>query len=214
MCGNGGRCIARFAVLNGISGAQTRFIEHGNKYFAEVFSAEKVKLHFPDPDEVVPSKKIPLDGKLIDAVYVYPGNEHVVLTSGSGFEKVDSADLITIGRKIRYNSDIFPNGTNVNLIERIGEDKIRMRTYERGVEDETLACGTGAIASAMTASLRYEMKSPVSILTTSKETLMVSFDEKDSGFSNVVLEGSARVVFQGKVLYDEKNNKIMDLYLT
>ena len=197
MCGNGGRCIARFAVLNGICKPQMQFIAHDHKYSAEVFDAEKVRLHFPVPEEIVPSKKVPVDEELLDVTYVHPNTDHTILTSGTGFEKVDSADLITLARKIRYNFGIFPRGTNVNIIQQIGENKIRMRTYERGVENETLACGTGAVASAITAALRYEMKSPVEILTTSKETLMVSFDKKIR-FSNLVLEGSARIVFQGK----------------
>jgi diaminopimelate epimerase len=217
MCGNGGRCIARFAVLNGICKPQMQFIAHDHKYSAEVFNAERVRLHFPVPEEIIPSKKVPVDGQLLDVTYVHPNTDHTILTSGTGFEKVDSADLITLARKIRYNVDIFPRGTNVNLIEQIprtgssiDKNKIRMRTYERGVENETLACGTGAVASAITASLRYGMRSPVEILTTSGETLTVSFERNESRFSNLVLEGSARVVFHGKILYDEEKHKILD----
>jgi diaminopimelate epimerase len=212
MCGNGGRCIARFAVLNGICKPETNFVAHGRNYSAEVFDADKVRLHFPIPEEIVPSKKIPVNGKILDATYVHPNTDHVILTDGFG--GVDAADLITLARKIRYNFDIFPRGTNVNLIEKKGEDKIRMRTYERGVENETLACGTGAVASAIAASLRFNMRSPVEILTTSKESLIVSFERNKEKFSNIVLEGSARIVFQSKILYDEKNHKILDFDLT
>jgi len=212
MCGNGGRCIARFAVLNGISKSKTNFVAHGHDYSAEVFDADKVRLHFPVPEEIVPSKKILIDGKVLDATYVHPNTDHTILTVG--FEKVDTVDLITLARKIRYNFDVFPSGTNVNIIEKRGDNRIRMRTYERGVENETLACGTGAVASAIAASLRYDINSPIEILTTSKETLIVSFERNKEKFSNIVLEGSARVVFQGKILYDEKNHKIIDLYFT
>ncbi|HUI31267.1 MAG TPA: diaminopimelate epimerase [Candidatus Acidoferrales bacterium] len=209
MCGNGGRCIARFAVLNGICKPRTNFIAHGCDYSAEVIDADKVKLHFPVPEEITPSKKIPVDGKLFDAVYVHPNTDHTVLIEGFG--RIDAADLTTLARKIRYNFDIFPRGTNVDLIEKKDGSKIRMRTYERGVENETLACGTGAVASAIAASVRYDMQSPIEIITTSKEILTVHFERNKEKFSNIVLEGSARVVFQGKILYDEKNNKIMDL---
>ncbi len=209
MCGNGGRCIARFAFLNGICKPQMNFVAHGHNYSAEVFDANKVKLHFPAPEEIIASKKISVDGKTLDVTYVHPNTDHTILTNG--VENVDAADLITLARKIRYNFDMFPNGTNVNLIEKRGNDKIRMRTYERGVENETLACGTGAVASAIAASLRYDMHSPIEIVTTSKETLVVSFEKDKGKFSNIILEGSARVVFQGKIFYDEKNNKILDL---
>ncbi|MCL5267689.1 MAG: diaminopimelate epimerase [Bacteroidetes bacterium] len=211
MCGNGGRCIARFAVLNGICKPTMHFTAHGGSYAAEVFGHDKVRLHLPDPDKVTPSMKIPLGSQFLDATYVHPNTDHVVLTSGGGFDKVDSADLLALARKVRYNFEIFPKGTNVNLIEKIAENKIRMRTYERGVENETLACGTGAVASAITSSIRYGVQSPVSILTTGGETLKVSFDRTNNRFSNIVLEGSARVVFQGKVLYNEQNHKVLDL---
>lgn len=211
MCGNGGRCIARFAVLNGICKPQTRFIAHGHMYAAEVFDADKVMLHFPDPEEILPSKKVPLGSQFVDATYVHPNTDHTVLTSGSGFDRVETADLVSLARKIRYNFEFFPRGTNVNLIEEIGDNRIRMRTYERGVENETLACGTGAVASAITAALRYDLHSPVEILTTSGETLRVFFERKAQQFSSLILEGSARIVFQGKVFYDEQNHKILDL---
>jgi diaminopimelate epimerase len=209
MCGNGGRCIARFAVLNGISKPQVNFIAHGHNYSAEVFDADKVKLHFPIPEVIIASKKVPVDRTTLNATFVHPNTDHTVLTDGFG--EVDSADLITLARKIRYNFDVFPHGTNVNLIERRGDHRIRMRTYERGLEGETLACGTGSVASAIAASLRYDMLSPIEILATSGEILIVTFERDKEEFSNIVLEGSARVVFQGKILYDEKNHKIMDL---
>ena len=209
MCGNGGRCIARFAVLEGICQSKMNFIAHGHNYSAEVFDADKVKLHFPVPEELIPSKKIAVDGKNFDAVFVHPNTDHIILTDG--FDNIEAADLITLARNIRYNKELFPHGTNVNLIEKRGVRKIRMRTYERGVEDETLACGTGAVASAIAASLRFAMNSPIEILTTSKETLTVYFEKTPERYSNIVLEGSARVVFTGKIIYDEKNQRILDL---
>ncbi len=211
MCGNGGRCIARFAFLNGICKSPTGFTAHGKHYSAEIFDDSKVRLHLPDPEKVVPSMKIPLGNQTLDATFVHPNTDHTVLTSGTGFDRVDSADLTGLARKIRYNSDVFPKGTNVNLIEKTGKDEIRMRTYERGVENETLACGTGAVASAITSAIRYSLASPVKIRTSGGEILTVSFDRKGERFSNVILEGSARVVFQGKILYNEENHKILDL---
>ncbi len=211
MCGNGGRCIARFAVLNGICKPQMRFVAHGGSYSAEVFDDRKVRLHLPDPDKVTPSIRIPLDDQQVDATYVHPNTDHVVLTGGSGFDKVDSSDLIGLARKIRYNLELFPRGTNVNLIEKISEEGVRMRTYERGVENETLACGTGAVASAVTSAIRYSMSSPVRIKTSGGEVLTVSFERNNNRFSKIVLEGSARVVFQGKILYNEADHKVLDL---
>ncbi len=211
MCGNGGRCISRFAVLNGVCGSPMKFIAHGGEYSAEVISDRAVRLHFPDPDKIVPSLEIPLGPRRFGATYVHPNTDHTVITSGEAFEKVDTADLNGIARKVRFNLELFPKGTNVNLIEKQGHNAIRMRTYERGVEDETLACGTGAVASAITASLRYGMTSPVEIKTSGGETLSVYFEREGENFTNLVLEGAATVVFKSKVAYDENNRKIVDL---
>lgn len=211
MCGNGGRCIARFALLKKISGKTTRFAAHGRIYSAEVFDDNKVRLHLPDPEKIVKSLKIPVGSKELDATYVRPNTDHTVLTSGEGFDHVEKADLVALARKIRFNFGIFPKGTNVNIIEKTGPNAIRMRTYERGVENETLACGTGAVACAITSSLRYNMISPVEILTAGGETLKVYFDRKADTFSNLVLEGSARVVFEGRIKYDEQTHKLLDL---
>lgn len=210
MCGNGGRCISRFAVLNGICGSPVKFAAHGRNYSAEVIDNRKVRLHLPDPDSVTPAIEIPIGTHRVEATYVHPNTDHTVLLSGSGFDRVDTADLVSIARKIRYNFELFPKGTNVNLVEQDGGNRIRMRTYERGVENETLACGTGAVASAITAAIRYGMTSPVEIRTSGGEILKVYFEKSGDHFSKLVLEGDATVVFRGKVLYDERAHKIVD----
>lgn len=210
MCGNGGRCISRFAVLSGVCKSPMSFTAHGGNYSAEVFSDRKVRLHLPDPDSVAPIIEVPVNGRRYEATYVHPNTDHTVLLNGGVFETVDSADLIGISRKIRYNLELFPKGTNVNLIEQEGVGRIRMRTYERGVENETLACGTGAVASAITAAIRYGMNSPVEIHTSGGEIMKVYFERSGERFSNLILEGSATVVFKSKVFYDETSNSIID----
>lgn len=211
MCGNGGRCIARYAVLKDICRSPMKFTAHGGEYSAEVVDDRKVRLHLPDPDRVVPSVDVPIGTRHFEATYVHPNTDHAVLLGGTAFDRVDSADLVAIARKIRYNFEVFPRGTNVNLIEQDGDNTIRMRTYERGVENETLACGTGAVACAITASIRYGMTSPVEIRTTGGELLKVYFEKNGDHFAKLVLEGSATVVFKGKVLYNELSHTISDL---
>ena len=210
MCGNGGRCISRFALLNGICGSPMKFAAHGRDYSAEVIDDRKVRLHLPDPDSVTPALEVPIGAHRVEATYVHPNTDHTVLLSGNGFDRVDTADLVSIARKIRYNFELFPKGTNVNLVEQDGSNRIKMRTYERGVENETLACGTGAVASAITAAIRYGMISPVEIRTGGGEILKVYFEKSGDHFSKLVLEGDATVVFRGKVLYDERTHKIVD----
>lgn len=211
MCGNGGRCISRFAVLNGVCKSPMKFTAHGGNYSAELVGGRKVRLHLPDPESITPSLEVPVGAKHCDATYVHPNTDHTVLLNGSAFDTVDSADLIGISKKIRYNFELFPKGTNVNLIEQEGDNRIRMRTYERGVENETLACGTGAVACAITAAIKLGMISPVEIHTTGGEIMKVYFGRSGDRFSKLVLEGNTTIVFRGKVLYDERKHELVDL---
>lgn len=212
MCGNGGRCIARYASLKGISSSHVKFVAHGKTYTANVFGSNEVRLNLPDPDKIIPDLVIPVGNKLENAVYVYPNTDHTVLFQEEGFDDIESTDIVLIGRLIRYNFEVFPKGTNVNLVAKIGDNKIRMRTYERGVENETLACGTGSVASAIGASLKYGMKSPIEVKTTGGETLRVYFNRNGSNFSNVSIEGSAVVLFETSVTFDPDANMIVDRF--
>jgi len=212
MCGNGGRCVARYAYLKGISSRSPKFAAHGQIYTAEVFDSNKVRLHLPSPDKIIPELPVPIGAKLENTVYVYPNTDHTVLFKGEAFQDIESIDIVSFARGIRYNFEIFPQGTNVNLVEKIGDNKIRMRTYERGVENETLACGTGSVACAIGASLKYGMKSPIDVKTTGGEILRVYFDRDGLSFSNISLEGSAVVLFETNVIYDQNLNVIVDRF--
>jgi len=110
---------------------------------------------------------------------------------------LDGIDVSGIGRRIRYHRHFAPAGTNVNFVEVVGGRSIRVRTYERGVEAETLACGTGSVASALVFAWRSGTDGPVAVQTKSKETLRVSFRREGDSFSDVWLQGKAYVVCQG-----------------
>jgi len=112
---------------------------------------------------------------------------------------MSTLDVIRLGREIRYHRAFKPDGTNVNFIEVAGANSIRIRTYERGVEDETLACGTGSIASALVASMIWKMRNPVTVIPRSGRRLQVLFDMKEGGFTNIRLKGPAEVTFSGFV---------------
>jgi diaminopimelate epimerase len=101
------------------------------------------------------------------------------------------------GRKIRHHPDLAPEGANANLIHRLGPDRIRMRTWERGVEAETLACGTGAVASAIVAVTRRLVSQPVQVVTSSSRTLTVSWEQDGDSARNIHLTGEARFVARG-----------------
>jgi diaminopimelate epimerase len=113
--------------------------------------------------------------------------------------KIEEADVRRDGAAIRHHKMFSPNGTNVNFIEKRGPKKIAIRTYERGVEDETLACGTGIVASALMFSASEKSSSPITVLTRGGDELQVGFDKVDEAFRNVTLTGPAEFVFEGTI---------------
>ena len=120
-----------------------------------------------------------------------------------GFLLADKIDIGTgRGKEIRFHRDFAPEGANANFITCIGEDEIAIRTYERGVEDETLACGTGSIAAALVASLMTDWTSPISLTTRSRELLTIYFREDNGVFTDVYLEGDARLIYTGELNQD------------
>jgi diaminopimelate epimerase len=114
----------------------------------------------------------------------------------------DQVNVVEIGRPTRYHSLFQPAGTNVNFVKVLDPHRIRIRTYERGVEDETLACGTGSIASALIASLVAKVESPVTLIPQSGLELTVYFSRRNGSFTDVYLQGDARAVYEGRILRD------------
>jgi diaminopimelate epimerase len=112
---------------------------------------------------------------------------------------IDTLDVKRLGESIRYHKEFSPVGANVNFVQVIDSHTIKVRTYERGVEDETLACGTGVVASAIIAAESEKLSSPISVKTRSGETLKVYFKSEGGTFANVFLEGRAKLVFTGKI---------------
>lgn len=197
MCGNGARCIARFAHSLGFD-ARHRFNVHSQIYEAEVHDDESVSIAFPMKAS---AQKLTLDGH---QMYVtHTGTEHVVTTIDEhAMENEDN--LREEGRLLRHHSHFQPKGTNVNFICGVDENTLKLQTYERGVEDLTLACGTGAIASALIwHHLQDSSKeSEKYTVETKGGTLHVyfSFNSSTETYSNIKLEGPAHFVFEGQYL--------------
>ena len=197
MCGNGGRCVARYAYLTGISGRSPSFETLAGLIEAEVVG-ERVKLRMGDPSDMRLDYPLSIDGNKHIVSSINTGVPHVVQI----VEGLEEYDVLKLGPAIRYHPHYQPAGTNANFIEVRDEHTIQIRTYERGVEDETLACGTGAVASALIAAAKGLASSPVSVYPKGGEVLTIYYQEKPSGFSGVFLEGDARVVYEG-VLWEE-----------
>ena len=196
MCGNGARCIALFAHSLGFD-ANHSFNVHDQIYQAEISSSNTVRISFPM--EASATEK-GIDNTML--YQIHTGTEHIV-TKVARNELENEDQLRSWGKKFRYHEEFQPKGTNVNFISGIDSQTLKLQTYERGVEDLTLACGTGAIASALVWHhlQDYPAKSPFSI-DTKGGTLSVhfSFNPQTETYSNIKLEGPAHFVFEGKFL--------------
>lgn len=194
MCGNGGRCAARFAHLNGIAPPLLTFETLAGIVKAEVMG-EVVKLQLPLPYNRTADFALELEGEDYRVNSITVGVPHVVLF----VEDLPNVPVVELGRKIRFADRFKPAGTNVNFVSIRNDATIAIRTYERGVEDETLACGTGSVASALITSEKRGITSPVSVLTQGGEVLSVHFTKEDQKLKDVFLEGTATVVYEGKL---------------
>jgi len=197
MCGNGGRCAARFAVIKGIAPNRLSFETLAGTVEAEV-SGRRVKLQMVRPSPVELDLPVTIDGKEHRLHFINTGVPHAVEI----VEDVKRAAVVDLGRKVRFHPRFQPAGTNANFVEIIDRGHLKVRTYERGVEDETLACGTGAVASALVSGAKALADSPLSVETTGGEVLNVYFQGVGKGFDRVFLEGDTRVVYEG-VLWEE-----------
>jgi diaminopimelate epimerase len=202
MCGNGARCVSRFAYLNGIAkGSQMAFETIAGVIYAQVL-AEQVKIRMTDPQELTLNATLELDDRKICYSSVNTGVPHVVLS----VDNIESADVVGLGRAIRHHADFAPAGTNVNFLapqETPKDEKIwAVRTYERGVEDETLACGTGIVASALVLAEQNGYVSPVTLMARSGGHLKVYYSKDSGRLSGIYLEGDARVIYEGRLMPD------------
>jgi diaminopimelate epimerase len=197
MCGNGARCAARFAYLNKIAGKNMSFVTDAGIVSAQV-KGERVKVKMTDPSDFRPEYTIELKNGPVKVSSVNTGVPHVVIRVDS----TDDVDVVGIGREVRMHSKFAPAGTNVNFITGVKNGVFSIRTYERGVEDETLACGTGSVASALVTAFKDKAGSPLSLVTRSGGILTIHFKESDGRFSDIYLEGDARVVYKG-ILWED-----------
>ena len=197
MCGNGARCAARFAFLNGIAGENLSFETDAGIIHGQVKDGG-AKVKIPDPADLRLNYAINLESGPMTVSSINTGVPHVVVMQ----DNVEEVDVSGLGRQIRYHKMFAPAGTNVNFICQQKTGHLAIRTYERGVEDETLACGTGSIASALVASCMTNATSPIRLITRSGESLTIYFRENNRVFTDVYLEGDARLIYTGELNQD------------
>lgn len=192
MCGNGSRCVARYAYLKGIAPKEMSFETIAGIISAEV-NGDIVKVKLTNPSAVETGIKIDADGQKFILDSIDTGVPHAVVF----VDDLDDCAVFDLGRKIRRHECFQPRGANANFATVIDRHKIRVRTYERGVEDETLACGTGMVAAVLTAAQRGLVESPTDVLVQSGETLRIYFTKKDDRFGEIYLEGKVKIVYHG-----------------
>jgi len=192
MCGNGARCASRFAFITGIAGPKLSFETDVGVVTAEVVD-DQVKIGMTDPTDLRENKTLRVGETSFSYDYINTGVPHVVLST----DDIESIDIVEWGRAIRHHDAFLPTGTNVNFVKHMGNNTLAVRTYERGVEDETLACGTGCVASSLIMCLKHGLVSPVNIKTRSGVMLRVHYTKENDVFTRIYLEGDARVIYHG-----------------
>ena len=197
MCGNGGRCVARLANMLDICGSNLSFRTLAGIIRAEV-SGRRVKLQMTEPRDLRLDLELEVNGESFNTHFVNTGVPHTVFIL-DGPEILAQQEVVGQGRKVRYHSQFAPAGTNVNFVAVLGEQELAIRTYERGVEDETLACGTGATAVALVGAAKGIVRPPVDVQTKSGETLTIYFDPKKGLPQEVYMEGETKMIYQGRL---------------
>ncbi len=192
MCGNGARCAARFAVLCGIGGPEVCFETEAGTIEGRV-EGRRVRIRLTDPGPVEEEVTLELSAGRFPARRIDTGVPHAVVIHPA----VEALEVEKLGAEIRRHPAFSPEGVNADFIRPDGRGGIVIRTYERGVEGETLACGTGAVAGALVAAKTLNLRSPVEALTRGGERLRVFFEQAGGSFHNVFLEGEARLIYRG-----------------
>ncbi|MEI8233987.1 MAG: diaminopimelate epimerase [Verrucomicrobiota bacterium] len=195
MCGNGARCFARYAGrLAGITG-RIRFETMAGIISAE-FVGDLVRLAMSEPRGLALNESLALPGAALTVHSVNTGVPHAVVV----VDDLDAVPVKEYGAGLRYHAHFAPRGTNANFIQPLDAATIAIRTYERGVEDETLACGTGVVASALTFHELTGAPSPLSVRVRGGDILQVGFEGGRGAYRNVTLTGPADFVFEGEIV--------------
>lgn len=196
-CGNGTRCAARFAFLNVIAGRKMTIETDAGIVSAEILEGGQVTLALPPPSRFRPRRPVVVGDRTIHGSSILVGVPHYVLYLR---DELWSQNIVPLGGIIRHHPELEPDGgANVNFVCVRDSHSIEVRTFERGVENETLSCGSGVIASAVTSALFAKVQSPVSVLTRSGITYEVSFRIDGGHAEEVRLKGDARLIYRATI---------------
>ncbi len=209
LCANGARCAIKYGSESGrISNNKISFLANGVEYSGQLLDNGLVKFFLDRPKKMKQNFKIKAGTQLIPASFVDTGSPHIVIKyndvlrnpadQNSYYDDLDTFPVYELGREIRYHKDFAPDGTNVNFI-RIHDGEIEIRTYERGVENETLSCGTGTVAAALLVFVKENFDPPIKVHQKSGDILMVDFKIKDQKVQELSLTGPAKIIFNSEI---------------
>ncbi|MFA5857593.1 MAG: diaminopimelate epimerase [Elusimicrobiota bacterium] len=193
MCGNGARCIVRYAYENSIIGTTTAFETKAGTIEGRVIDSQWVEVKLTDPHGIKLGLEIIAGGRRYTAYFVNTGVPHAVIYT----TQLQKVNVNGLGRLVRYHKKFSPAGTNVNFVQIEDGHTISVRTYERGVEAETLACGTGSTAAAIISGVLNKVEPPVTVITSSGEKLKVKYNLDKLGL--VYLTGKVQTSFTGEI---------------
>ncbi|HEY5913210.1 MAG TPA: diaminopimelate epimerase [Verrucomicrobiae bacterium] len=194
MCGNGARCFGKFVQRHTHTHGDFTFETEAGIITAQ-FEGERVTVSLTPPNNLRLNERLTLSVGPQNLHFINTGVPHVVLF----VLDADKAMVKALGPEIRRHAHFAPKGTNVNFVQVLGPNRIRVRTFERGVEGETLACGTGVTASALISSRVYNFTSPVTVQVQGGDLLEVRFQQEGGVFSDVRLTGPADFVYEGEM---------------
>jgi len=194
MCGNGLRCFVKWLVSLGLQRESYR-VEVMEEILVARQRDNNVCIEMGSPRHVQWDIPLRFEGKFLRLHYLNTGVPHAVLL----VKDIENINLLKLGRYIRNNSLWMPQGTNVTIAQKLNDQKVKIRTYERGIEGETLACGTGATAAALAVAHCFELSGPLIIETRSGEDLTIEFSFENQKFEHVTLIGPAELTFFGEI---------------
>lgn len=204
MCGNGARCISRYAYINNLAGKKMKFETGAGIVESEVLEGRQVKVLLNRPEMVKLDNDLDIDGVKYECSYIElgnPGLPHAVVKF-EGLQYADYRDIFEAGRKIRYNEK-FPKGANVNFFEILDDQTALVKTYERGVEDLTLACGTGSASAAVALILKGHLKGDKVKIVVSGGELFVEVERTGNVVHKLYLIGDTNIIASGEILDED-----------
>lgn len=197
MCGNGARCVAAFAAQRGI--AQSRMVMETMAGLVDAsVQDDVVAIQLTNPSSVKDEGFLDIDGRSLSFYFINLGVPHTILF-GEKVAAMPADEVAKVGRAVRFHPAFSPGGTNVDFVEVLEPGRIRVRTYERGVEEETLACGTGAVASSIISSRFKGAGDPPIRVEMPGGTLTVDFTKRGDSFEDVWLKGKVVFVYEGNI---------------